>query len=270
MTGWHGFPRKNAHRPNGAVFFFFFRSHTCSSLQSRVPPMPCLGTTGVRPASRARRLAAGLGQCSPRCAGCCNRRGPKRAAGSAGAGADATRRAGTAAGDTRRREPAGASTSTHGLGLGPAEASDGNGAHPSARAPRGRPRCEGPTPAPDSRPGPKGPPKAGPSFGPRHQARPRRATGRRRTTGPAATPPPAALLSVLPRWAAIAAAALPAAQFSPRVPPAVGSARGPRGARGARGRLWALPAGQGQATRPAKRMLRARHKSQHPALPGML
>ena len=24
MTGWHGFPRKNAHRPNGAVFFFLF------------------------------------------------------------------------------------------------------------------------------------------------------------------------------------------------------------------------------------------------------
>jgi len=174
--------------------------------------MPCLGTTGVRPASRARRLAAGLGQCSPDRAACSNRSGPKRAVASAGGDADGARPAGTAAGDTRRRQPAGASKSTHAVGVGPAEASDGQGAHPSARAPPGRPRCERPTPAPDRRPGPECPPKAGPSCGPRHQARPRRANGRRPTAGPAAPPRPAALLSAPASWAAIAAAAVPPAR----------------------------------------------------------
>jgi len=256
MTGWHGFSRKNAHKLNdGHVPFFFFPSHTCCSLWSRVPPMPCLGTTGVRPATRARRLAAGLGQCSPDRAGCSNRRGPMRAVASAGGDADGARPAGTAAGDTRRRQPARASKSTHAVGVGPAEASDGQRAHPSARARHPaavaasapRPRRTGALApsvlrkrarrvGPDTKPDPGGPMGDGPQLVPRRLRVQPRCCQRLPVGRP------------LPRQLCLR-------PESPSGPAGGGlGSRNPRSA-GCSGRLRVFAAGQRQATRVAKRML---------------
>jgi hypothetical protein len=179
MTGWHGFPRKNAHRPNGAVFFSFFghthaarsgvESHLCHAWARRECG-PHRGRAGSRPASDsaarvARAAATGAGpsgQWAPRAPAPTQRgeRAPRPATPDGGSRQEPARAPTASASAPRKRATATALTrprARHAAAL-------------AARAPRPR-RTRAPAPrvlrkqarrlGPDTKPDPGAPPGDG-------------------------------------------------------------------------------------------------------------